>query len=178
MKLSYKSGQIPTKYELGVGEMAYNVVDGLSYTKMITDDIILVGGPDYLEWVDYNNDAYNVSGSATKLLTVIPKLPLTPQDSAYKLSFVIDNPTNQTAWIYFTIYVDGVAGAVTSYEVIKDTVGKTIELSGILPANYPAGTVFDFYVNDDTGGDMVLRGDTRPTSFIIRKLLPRPIVVG
>ncbi len=42
MKLSYVAGAVPTKYEIGVGDIAYNVRDKLQYTKLIDDTIVLM----------------------------------------------------------------------------------------------------------------------------------------
>ena len=44
MKLNYEKGHIPTKYELRVGEVAYNAVDGIQYTKLKDDSIVQIGG--------------------------------------------------------------------------------------------------------------------------------------
>ena len=42
MKLNYEAGKIPTKFELLVGGLAYNVPDNKMYTRLIDDTIILV----------------------------------------------------------------------------------------------------------------------------------------
>ena len=44
MKMNYTKGHIPTKYELRVGELAYNVPDKIQYTKLKDDTILAVGG--------------------------------------------------------------------------------------------------------------------------------------
>ena len=44
MKLNYKKGQVPTKYEIRVGEIAYNVEDRVQYTKLKDDSIVKIGG--------------------------------------------------------------------------------------------------------------------------------------
>ena len=40
MKLNYEAGRIPTKHELNVGEVAYNVKDGVQYTKLKDENVM------------------------------------------------------------------------------------------------------------------------------------------
>ena len=42
MKLNYEEGKVPTKHELIVGGLAYNVPDKKLYTRLIDDTIIEV----------------------------------------------------------------------------------------------------------------------------------------
>ncbi len=72
-KLNYKAGYIPTKYELEVGAFAYNVPDGILYTKTIADTIEVISSSSFggrtvegvLDWNDISNTR---SGAGPTLL--------------------------------------------------------------------------------------------------------------
>ncbi len=46
MILSYERNKVPTFHELNVGEMAFNAADGISYTRLIDDSIVVVASSD------------------------------------------------------------------------------------------------------------------------------------
>ena len=177
MKLNYEKGHIPTKFELRVGEIAYNVIDDVQYTKLKDDSIVIVGGPDYLEWSDFDDTSHPLTTTPTKLLTLTTQVKLDSTTSVYQIDFVVDNPTGQAHTVSFHLHVNGVEATSVSNQINKNELGRSVDLRGVVSNTHPVGTVLDIYVNDDSGV-LILRGDTFPTRFRIRKHLDRPIVVG
>ena len=82
MKLNYEEGKVPTKHELIVGGLAYNVPDKKLYLRLIDDTIIEVfSGEDGSSGCSCNEKLIATGGIDVPANNYTQMMPLSPSNN-------------------------------------------------------------------------------------------------